>query len=118
MIPPKRLDWIGDSRQRFGEFPGPVMQQMGCALYQAQTGDKSPAAKPLKGIGGAGVLEVVENYDGDTYRAIYTVKFAGVVYVLHAFQKKSKRGVKTPQHEIELIHTRLKRAQEDYQTGK
>jgi len=91
---------------------------MGYALYQAQLGDKSPAAKPLKGFGGAGVLEVVENYDGDAYRAVYTVRFAGIVYVLHAFQKKSKQGVKTPQHEIALINSRLKRAQEDYHSRK
>lgn len=110
----KLLDWIGDSKARFCEFPEQVMKEMGYALYLAQTGDKSPSAKPLKGFGGASVLEVVENYDGDTYRAVYTVKFAGRVYVLHVFQKKSKHGVKTPQHEIDLIKSRLKRAEEDY----
>jgi len=87
---------------------------MGYALYMAQLGDKSPSVKPLKGFGGASVLEVVEDYDGDTYRAVYTVKFAGRVYVLHAFQKKSKHGIKTPQHEIDLIKSRLKRAEDDY----
>lgn len=79
---------------------------------------ESPSAKPLKGFGGAGVLEVVENFDGAAYRAVYTVKFAGIVYVLHAFQKKSKHGIKTPQHEIDLIHARLKRAAEDWQSRK
>ncbi len=118
MLPPKRLDWIGDSKEQFCEFPEWVTREMGYALYLAQVGDKSPDAKPLKGFGGAGVLEVVENFDGDTYRAVYTVRFSGIVYVLHAFQKKSKRGVKTPQHEVDLIHARLKRAQEDYQSRK
>lgn len=117
-MPLKRLDWIGNSKQQFCEFPERVTKDMGYALYQAQLGEKSPAAKPLKGFGGAGVLEVVENFDGDTYRAVYTVRFAAIVYVLHAFQKKSKRGVKTPQHEIDMIHTRLKRAEEDYQNRK
>jgi phage-related protein len=73
-----------------------------------------PAAKALKGFGGRGVLEVVDDFDGDTYRAVYTVKFAGVVYVLHAFQKKSKRGIATPQRDIDLIKARLKRAEEHY----
>jgi phage-related protein len=68
----------------------------------------------LKGFGGAGVLEVVDDFDGDTYRAVYTVRFAGVVYVLHAFQKKAKRGIATPKREIDLIEQRLKRAREDY----
>ncbi len=117
-MPIKRLDWIGDSKQRFSEFPEHTIKELGYALYLAQVGDKSPAAKPLKGFGGAGVLEVVDNHDGDTYRAVYTVKFSGIVYVLHAFQKKSKRGVKTPQQEIDLIHVRLRRAQEDYQDRK
>lgn len=114
VLPPKELDWIGDSKARFCEFPEPVMKEMGYALHVAQIGDKSPAAKPLRGFGGASVLEVVEDYDGDTYRAVYTVKFAGVVYVLHAFQKKSKHGIKTPQHEVDLIKARLKRAEEDF----
>ena len=78
-------------------------------------GEKHPDAKPLKGFGGAGVLEVVERYDSDTYRAVYTVKFADVVYVLHAFQKKSKKGIQTPKQEIELIKKRLQQAQKDYQ---
>jgi phage-related protein len=76
-----------------------------------------PAAKPLKGFTGAGVLEVVEDHMGDTYRAVYTVRFADAVYVLHAFQKKSKSGIATPQRDIDLIKTRLQRAQEHH-TGK
>ena len=113
-LPLKKLDWIGDSKARLCEFPEAVVKQVGYALHVAQTGEKSPAAKPLKGFGGSSVLEVVENDDGDTYRAVYTVKFAGIIYVLHAFQKKSKQGIKTPQHEIDLIKARLKRAEEDF----
>lgn len=75
---------------------------------------KHPDAKPLKGFKGAGVLEIVENFDGDTYRAVYTVKFEGIVYVLHAFQKKSKQGIATPKQDIDLIESRLKRAKEHY----
>jgi phage-related protein len=88
---------------------------MGGALWEAQCGRKAPYAKPLKGFGGAGVLEVVDDFDGDTYRAVYTVRFAGVVYVLHAFQKKSKRGMVTPRQEIALILQRLQRARGDYE---
>ncbi len=77
-------------------------------------GIKPMEAKPLKGFGGAGVLEIIENFVGNTYRAVYTVKFAKVVYVLHCFQKKSKSGIKTPQHEIDLIKQRLKLAEELY----
>ena len=87
---------------------------MGYALGLAQLGAKHPQAKPWKGEG-AGVLEVVEDFRGDTFRAVYTVRFAGVVYVLHAFQKKSKSGIKTPQEDVKLIGERLKRAQHDYE---
>jgi len=83
-------------------------------LFDAQTGGKHPDAKPLKGFKGAGVLEVVADDDGNTYRAVYTVKFAGVVYVLHAFQKKSKSGIKTPPEEIEKVKSRLREAEKDY----
>ena len=85
---------------------------IGYALYIAQRGGKHADAKPLHGFGGAGVLEVVEDHAGDTYRAVYTVRFAGCVYVLHALQKNSKNGIRTPRHEIELIRARLKRAAE------
>jgi phage-related protein len=81
-------------------------------LYQAQLGGKHPSAKPLKGYKGAGVLEIVEDFDGDTYRAVYTVKFREAIYVLHAFQKKSKSGIKTPAHELALIGQRLAEAKE------
>lgn len=96
------------------EFPEDVRQVIGYALYLAQCGEKHFSAKPLKGFKGAGVLEVVEDFDGDTYRAIYTVKLASVVYVLHAFQKKSKQGIATPKQDIELIEARLKRAKDHY----
>jgi phage-related protein len=85
---------------------------MGFALYLAQMGGKHPDAKPLRGFGGAGVLEVVDDFAGDTYRAVYTVRLSTAVYVLHAFQKKSKRGIATPKQDMELIRARLRRAQE------
>lgn len=110
----KPIRWIGSSRDDVRRFPEPVRLRVGGALWEAQIGRKAPWAKPLKGFGGAGVLEIVDDHDGDTYRAVYTVRFAGVVYVLHAFQKKSKRGIATPQHEIALIQQRLRRAEEDF----
>ena len=110
----KPLLWVGSCRKDLKEFPREVRFTMAYALYLAQQGDKHPDAKPLKGYGGAGVLEVVEIFDGGTYRAVYTVKFAGVVYALHAFQKKSKQGAKTPKRDIELVESRLKLAEEDH----
>lgn len=95
-------------------FPAEIRQEMGFALYLAQTGGKHPDAKPLKGFGGAGVLEIVIGYGGATYRVVYTVKFRGAAYALHAFQKKSKTGIATPKKEIDLIWERLKRAQDHY----
>jgi phage-related protein len=111
----KPVRWIGSSRDDVRAFPEAVRLRVGGALREAQTGGKAGWAKPLKGFGGAGVLEVVDDHDGDTYRAVYTVRFAGFVYVLHAFQKKSKSGIATPKHEIALIEQRLKRAKEDYE---
>ena len=93
----KPVRWIGSSRDDLCRFPAEARRNIGYALHFAQMGDKHSSAKPLQGFGGAGVLEIVEDHDGDTYRAVYTVRFAEVVYVLHTFQKKSKRGVKTPQ---------------------
>ena len=110
----KPLFWVGSSRQDLREFPEEVKDAMGHALHMAQLGSRHADAKPLSGFGGAGVLEVVEDAAGDTYRAVYTVRFAGAVYVLHAFQKKSKRGIKTPQKELNLIRERLKRAELEY----
>lgn len=111
---PKPVEWVGSSLDDLKEFPEDVRQTVGYVLYLAQCGEKHPSATPLKGFKGAGVLEIVEDFDGDTYRAIYTVKLAGVVYVLHAFQKKSKQGIATPKQDIDLIETRLKRAKEHY----
>jgi len=110
----KRVDFIGSSRNDLKEFPEEVKQDIGYALYEAQRGQKPASAKPLKGFSGAGVLEIVENFTAGTYRAVYTVRFRQVVYVLHCFQKKSKHGIKTPQQDIDLIKQRLKLAEEDY----
>jgi phage-related protein len=112
---PKPVRWVGDSRQELRAFLEEVRRRIGGALWEAQLGRKAAYAKPLRGFGGAGVLEVVDDFDGDTYRAAYTVRFAGVVYVLHAFQKKSKSGIATPRHELVLIEQRLRRAREDYE---
>ena len=113
----KTVVWVGPTRKELKAFPRPVQRAVGLALYAAQLGETPPDAKPLKGFGGAGVLELVEDHRGDTYRAVYTVRFATKIYVLHAFQKKSKHGIATPQKEIELIRARLKWAERLY-TGK
>ena len=110
----KQLSWIGDSLERIREFPEEVKDDIGFALREVQQGKKPASAKPLKGFKGAGVLEIIEDYRSDTYRAVYTVKFAEVVYVLHCFQKKSKQGIKTPKQDMELIERRLKTAETDY----
>jgi phage-related protein len=110
----KPVYWIASSQKDLKDFPREAQRHIGFALHFAQMGDKHPSAKPLQGFGDTSVLEVVEDYDGDTYRAVYTVRFAEVVYVLHAFQKKSKHGIATPKRDIDLIGTRLKQAQEEY----
>src|SRR6202165_4327733 len=115
MAGPKPTEWIGSSRDDLRVFPDEVRRVMGFAINDAQNGDEHPRAKALKGFGGRSVLEVVDDEDGDTYRAVYTVRFAGAIYVLHAFQKKSKRGIATPKTELDLIKQRLKRAREDYE---
>ncbi len=89
---------------------------MGYALYQPQLGRKAPSAKPLAGFGGASVLEIVEDFQTNTYRAVYAVKFSELVYVLHAFQKKSKKGIATPKTDVDLIKKRLRLAEQDYKT--
>ncbi len=106
--------WIGSSKADLSAFPEEVKDSIGFALYVAQQGGKHRDAKPLRGFGGAGTLEIVDDFDGDTYRAVYTVRFAGRVYVLHVFQKKSKTGIKTPKAEVNLIQSRLKRAEEEH----
>jgi phage-related protein len=117
-LPFKPLRWIGPSKEELMEFPDPVVKEMGHALHVAQSGGKAVNAKPLHGFGGAGVLEIVEDYDGDTYRAVYTVKLAGAIYLLHCFQKKSKRGRETPKQTISLIKQRLKTATETHERRK
>jgi phage-related protein len=114
--PLKTIIWIGSSLPDLKSFPAEVKDVMGYALYQAQIGLKASSAKPLRGFGGGGVLEVVKDHKSDTYRAVYTVSFSDIIYVLHAFQKKSKRGIATPKHDIDLIKRRLKAAREDYET--
>jgi phage-related protein len=112
---PKPVRWVGSSKEDLSAFPEDVRRRVGGALWEAQVGRKAPYFKPLKGQGGAGVLEVVDDFDGDAFRAVYTVRFAKAVYVLHAFQKKSKRGIATPKAQLDVIERRLKRAQEDYE---
>jgi phage-related protein len=105
---------VASAKEDLSGFPLPVRREIGFALRSAQKGGKHPDAKPLKGFGGAGVLEVVSSHDGDAFRAVYTVRFKGMIYVLHAFQKKSKKGIATPLTEINKIKKRLKTAEELY----
>jgi phage-related protein len=109
----KPLFWIGSAKSDLLEFPEVVKDEMGVALSVVQFGGKHPKAKPWKGEG-SGVLEIVEDHRGDTYRAVYTVKFENAAYVLHVFQKKSPKGIKTAQTDVELVSRRLKVVSEDY----
>jgi phage-related protein len=113
----KPIRWIASSLDDLRTFPRSVQHSVGVALRAAQLGRKHEFAKPLRGFGGASVLEVVEDHDGSSYRAVYTVRFHGVVYVLHVFQKKSTKGIETPKHVVELIRARLARAERDYREG-
>ncbi len=108
----KPVVWIGSARADLASFPEEVKDAIGYALYIAQRGGKHADAKPLRGFGGAGILEIVAHHAGDTYRAAYTVRLAGRIYALHAFQKKSTQGIKTPQRELEVIKDRLTRLKE------
>lgn len=105
------LYWVASSRKDLQALPASVQDTFGFALHLAQKGGKHLQAKAMKGFAGAGVLEVMEDHDGNTYRAVYTVRFGAAVYVLHCFQKKSKAGIKTPSHDMALVRTRLKLAQ-------
>jgi phage-related protein len=107
--------FVGSSRKDLQAFPGKVRLEIGHALFEAQLGDHPASAKPLKGYG-SGVLEIRDNFDGDTYRAVYTVRFAGVLYVLRAFQKKSTKGIATPQRHLDLIRQRLREAETIHMT--
>jgi phage-related protein len=114
-LTPKPVHWMGSSRAELRRFPEDVRRRVGFALWRAQIGGKAAYAKPMKGFGGTGVLEIVNDFDGDTYRTIYTVRFKDAIYVLHAFQKKSTRGIATPRIQLAVIEERLKRAKEDYE---
>ena len=107
----RELVWVGTTKDDLKGFPKPVQQAMGLALYRVQQGRTPATAKPLKGFGGAGVLEIVDDFDGDTYRTVYTVRLATAVYALHVFQKKATRGIATPQRELELVRARLRQAE-------
>ena len=110
----KPLEWLGSSLKDLRDFPPAVKRDIGSALLLAQKGGKAETAKPLQGFGG-GVLEVVEDHRGDTFRAVYTVRFVTAVYVLHAFQKKSKRGRETPKTDVDMIRRRLALAEARHQ---
>lgn len=114
----KPVLWVVAAKRDLMEMPEDVIMDFGYALYQAQLGEHPDIAKPLKGFGGAGVLELVGNYSGDTYRAVYTVRYSDAIVVLHAFQKKSKKGIETPKQELDLIAERLKRAEAIYREWK
>ena len=107
------LLWVASSKRDYLGFPERAQDTLGFELFLAQTGQHPPSAKPLKGLG-SGVVELVEDFDKDTYRAVYTVRFGEAVYVLHAFKKKSKQGIKTPQRDIDLVKQRLKAAEQDH----
>src|ERR1700692_3393813 len=110
----KPVVWIGSSRRDLREMPPQVRRDVGQALYTAQQGVTDPAAKPLKGFGRTRVMQIVERYRTDAYRAVYTAHFENAVYVLHLFQKKSKAGIATPRHKIELIRRRYAEAERHY----
>lgn len=114
----KPVGWIASSLGDLKSFPEDVQDEIGHALLQAQRGKKHNRAKPLRGFGGASVLEIVESYDGDTYRAVYTVRFAEMIFVLHCFQKKSKSGIATPKQDIDLIRARFRQAEKEYKEWK
>ena len=109
--PLRIVQWVGDSREQLQKFPSQVRKAIGHALYLVQTGQTPPSSKPLRGLG-SGVFEIVGDYDTNAYRAVYTVKIGRILYVLHAFQKKSKSGIATPKKEIDQIKRRLRRAKE------
>lgn len=113
---PGPVEWVGSSKSDLKAFPEAVRRVVGYALYQAQVGLRHRDVKPLRGLG-SNVLEVISRYDGNTFRAVYTVRFRSAVYVLHAFQKKAKRGIATPKREIDLIRRRLRAAEQHYREG-
>ena len=110
----KPVRWVGTSLRDLRSFPRAVRSDIGQALFAAQEGETDPAAKPLKGFGGASVLEIVASHRGNAWRVVYTVRFQDAIYVLHVFQKKSTRGIATPAREIALIKQRLAEAERDH----
>ena len=117
----KPIKWVGSAKRDLDAMPEDVKDAFGYAIDLAQAGGKHPDAKPLSGFGSAGVIEVVEDHRGDTFRAVYIVRLAGWIYVLHCFQKKSKGGIKTPKEDLEVIRIRMKAAAQDHvlwQSGK
>jgi phage-related protein len=112
--PVKPIRWVGSSRRDLKTFPRTIQRDVGRALYAAQCGEEYPYVKALKGFGGRSVLEIVASDDRSTFRAVYTVQFSDMIFVLHAFQKKSKMGIATPRKEIDLIRQRLAAAERDY----
>ena len=111
---PRPVRWVGSSRRDLKAFPRPVQRHIGQALYAAQCGEEYPSVKALKGFADRSVLEIVAPWRGDTYRAVYSVRFRDAIYVLHAFQKKAKKGIATPKKETDLIEQRLAAAERDY----
>lgn len=107
------LLWVGSSKRDYGDFPSQVQRSFGFELFLAQTGQHPPSAKPLKGLE-SGTVELIDDFEGDSYRAVYTVRFPEAVYVLHAFKKKSKRGIATAKRDIDLIKRRLRAAEADH----
>ncbi|OGL63679.1 MAG: addiction module toxin RelE [Candidatus Tectomicrobia bacterium RIFCSPLOWO2_12_FULL_69_37] len=118
MVGMRDLIFLGDSLKRFRRLPQEVQDDIAFALIRAQEGKRHDSAKPLKGFGGASVLEVAEDHNKETYRAVYTTKFEDAIYVLHVFQKKSKRGIETPRNEMEIIISRLKALEKEQESGR
>jgi phage-related protein len=114
-VPIRPVFWMGSSRADLKSFPEPVQSNVGYALFAAQRGEEYRSVKNLQGFGGRAVLEIVVPYDGDAYRAVYTVRFRDSIYVLHAFQKKSTRGIATPKREVDLVRRRLADAERHHQ---
>jgi phage-related protein len=114
----KPVYWMGSSWKALKHFPAEVQDEVGRGLLDAQCGDWPENGKVMRGFGGAAVVEIVDDHDGDTYRAVYTIRFSNAIYVLHCFQKKSKHGIETPRHEIEVIRARLKLAEEHHRENK
>ena len=113
----RQIVWVGSSRRDLRGFPRKVRRDVGRALYAAQRGETDPSARPMKGFGGGSVLEIIADYSGNTWRGVYTVRYSEAIYVLHAFQKKSKSGIATPKRGLDLIHHRLAEAERLHREG-